>query len=108
MKITILVCLNILILTLGWGAFPAINYMDQVINRKKQILIKKCEKPKNTKGFMMIEVKVSPTGETTADLLSTDIKSQPFLSCALAVLNRTRFKPFSKYAVSRIYRFFIL
>ena len=82
--------------------------MDQVIDRKKQLIGKKCSKLKKVKGFMMVEMQVSSKGETTARLLATDIKDKLFLNCAVSLLNRTKFKAFSRHSVSRIYRFFIL
>ena len=90
-----------------FSKIPAVSYMDQVIDRKNQLIVQKCTKPKRTKGFMMIEVQVLPTGEAKARLLATDLKEKAFVSCALSLLSRTKFKAFSPHTVSRIYRFFL-
>ena len=91
-----------------FSAIPSVPYMDQVINRRKKIITQKCEKPLHVKGFIMVELKVLPKGETKVRLISTDLKHEAFLSCALNLLNRTRFKAFSPTPLSRIYRFFVL
>ncbi len=91
-----------------FSAIPSVSYMDQVMNRRKKLIAQKCEKPRQVKGFMMIELKVLPKGETRVRLISTDLKHKAFLNCALNLLSRTQFKAFSQTPLSRIYRFFIL
>lgn len=88
---------------------PLIPYMDQVINRKKPIIFKKCLKhiEHHKTGFLMVEIKVSQNGKTKSRLIATEINNKEFLNCTLSVLNRVRFKKM-KRSVSRIYRFFIL
>ena len=83
--------------------------MDQVIKRKKRVISEKCLKhiKKNTKGFMMIEIKVSAKGKAQVRLVATELENKPFLNCALSILNRTRFKTAKKKSVTRIYRFFV-
>ena len=87
---------------------PAVPYMDQVIKRKKRVIAKKCLKyiKEHTKGFIMIEIKVSTKGKAKARLIGTEINNKDFLNCTLSILNRIQFKKIKK--VSRIYRFFIL
>ena len=82
--------------------------MDQVIKRKKRVIAKKCLKyiKEHTKGFIMIEIKVSTKGKAKARLIGTEINNKDFLNCTLSILNRIQFKKIKK--VSRIYRFFIL
>jgi hypothetical protein len=82
--------------------------MDQVINRKKPIIAKKClEHIEHDKtGFFMVEIKVFQNGKTKLRLIATEINNKEFLNCTLSVLNRVRFKKI-KTSVSRIYRFFI-
>ena len=84
--------------------------MDQVIDRKKAIIIDKCSKHiKNpTKGFIMIEIKVLPKKTTEARLIATELKNKEFLNCILSILNRIQFKKMRSYPLSRIYRFFVL
>ena len=89
---------------------PAVPYMDQVIKRKKKVIIEKCLKhiKVNTKGFMMIEIKVSPKGITKARLVATELEAPKFVNCTLSVLNRIQFKKIKNSPVTRIYRFFVL
>ena len=88
---------------------PSVSYMDQVVKKKKAVIMQKCSKPKEVKGFMMIELKVWPTGHAIPRLLATDLKQKAFLSCALSILGRVKFKAFSHtVTVSRIYLVFIL
>ena len=84
--------------------------MDQVINRKKTIIIDKCSKhiKKHTTGFIMIEVKVLPKKKTQARLIATELKNKEFLNCILSILNRIQLKKMRKYPLTRIYRFFVL
>ena len=89
---------------------PAIPYMDQVINRKKSIIIEKCSKhtTENTKGFIMIEIKALPKKPAKARLIATELDNKEFLDCILSILNRIQFKKMTEYPVARIYRFFVL
>ena len=82
--------------------------MDQVINRKKFVIAKKClnHLKQSTKGFMIIEITVSQKGQTDARLIATEIENTLFLNCALSVLGRIQFKRLKEPA-ARIYRFFI-
>ena len=104
-------------LTISPAVSPAISkqnqlivpYMDQVVKRKKNIIAKKCLKYTSQEtGFMMVELKVSQKGKTTARLVATELKNKTFLTCVLSVLNRTQFKKWGETSVTRIYRFFIL
>ena len=88
---------------------PSVSYLDQVVKRKKNLILKKCPKPTSqTQGFMMIELKVFNSGKTKARMTATDLTNKNFLKCALSVLNRTRFKKFKNASVTRIYPFFVL
>lgn len=88
---------------------PAVPYMDQVVKRKKAVIKEKCLKHIGLEtGFMMVELKVSREGKTSARLVATELKNQNFLTCVLSVLNRIQFKKFTETIITRIYRFFIL
>lgn len=84
--------------------------MDQVIKKKKTLMIKKCLNhiKDNSKGFMMIEIKIFPKGNVKSRLIATEIKSPEFIKCSLSILNRIKFKKISDLTMTRIYRFFIL
>ncbi len=83
--------------------------MDQVVKRKKTVIVEKCLKHIEWEtGFMMVELKVSKEGKTSARLVATELENEKFLTCVLSVLNRIQFKKFAKTIITRIYRFFIL
>ncbi|MDE0518379.1 MAG: hypothetical protein OXH36_02310, partial [Bdellovibrionales bacterium] len=106
----IIVCFFLLFISVGNTSPPAVPYMDQVISRKKIIIIDKCSKhiKTHTTGFIMIEVKISPKKNTQARLIATELKSKEFLNCTLSILNRIQFKKMRTYPLTRIYRFFVL
>ena len=83
--------------------------MDQVIKRRSKVITKKCLNiPSNkVEGFMIIEVKVSSKGKSTARLMSSEVKNKDVLNCVLSLLSRIQFKNWGDSPASRIYRFFL-
>ena len=88
---------------------PLTAYMDQVIHRKKKLIVKKCLKSnaKYSSGFMIVEMAVGDSGKARARVLSTDIQNKGILNCSLSVLNKIKLKNTTQ-AFTRIYRFFLL
>lgn len=85
-------------------------YMDQVIHRKKKIIINKClgnhllEKAVD----VLIELNVSYQGKSKSRVVHSDLKEKNILKCIVSVLNRIQFKPLKRdIQVTRIYHFVV-
>ena len=81
------------------------DYLDQVIHRKKQKLYQ-CTVSHNVQPQeFLVELVISPFGQTTARLIHSLQKNQQVIRCQLNVLERIKFKKFSGPAIYKRYLF---